>query len=308
MKRRKFLQSLAATSAVPSLAATAKTLAASELLKLRYVLSSALYGEMPPDEILPEVAKSGCEAIDIWCKVHGNQREQIAEMGDDAFAALMKKFGVKLGVSTRYPLGPLKLQEEMAWVKKHGGRMVLCGSTGPRDPEGVAAKEAVRKFLEDMKQHVAKAEELGVTIAIENHVGQAIYHPDSLRYFADFNRSSNLGIAFAPHHLFRWPDEIPKLIRDLGAKQIPFIYFQEHSEGMMKKTSKEIEMQQLPGLGRLDYRPIVRALRDIGFTGYVEIFMHPTPRGVPILPTAAEITAAINKSREYVEKCILEVA
>ena len=308
MKRRKFLQSLAATSAVPTLAATAKTLAASELLKLRYVLSSALYGEMPLDEILPEVAKSGCEAIDIWCKVHGNQREQIAEMGDDAFAALMKKFGVTLGVSTRYPLGPLKLQEEMAWVKKHGGRMVLCGSTGPRDPEGVAAKEAVRKFLEDMKQHVAKAEELGVTIAIENHVGQAIYHPDSLRYFADFNRSSNLGIAFAPHHLFRWPDEIPKLIRDLGAKQIPFIYFQEHSEGMMKKTSKEIEMQQLPGLGRLDYRPIVRALRDIGFTGYVEIFMHPTPRGVPILPTAAEITAAINKSREYVEKCILEVA
>jgi sugar phosphate isomerase/epimerase len=77
---------------------------------------------------------------------------------------------------------------------------------------------------------------------------------------------------------------------------------------MMKKTSKEIEMQQLPGLGRLDYRPIVRALRDIGFTGYVEIFMHPTPRGVPILPTAAEITVAINKSREYVEKCILEVA
>jgi sugar phosphate isomerase/epimerase len=220
----------------------------------------------------------------------------------------MKKFGVKLGVSTRYPLGPLKLQEEMAWVKKHGGRMVLCGSTGPRDPEGLAAKEAVKKFLEDMKQHVAKAEELGVTIAIENHVGQAIYHPDSLRYFADFNRSSNLGIAFAPHHLFRWPDEIPKLIRDLGAKQIPFIYFQEHSEGMMKKTSKEIEMQQLPGLGRLDYRPIVRALRDIGFTGYVEIFMHPTPRGVPILPTAAEITVAINKSREYVEKCILEVA
>jgi sugar phosphate isomerase/epimerase len=307
MKRRTFLQSLAAASAAPALTAPANALAASEPFKLRYVLSSALYGEMPLEEILPEVAKSGCEAIDIWCKVHGNQREQIAEMGDDAFAAMMQKFGVKLGVSTRYPLGPLKLQEEMAWVKKHGGRMVLCGSTGPKDPEGVAAKEAVKKFLEDMKPHVAKAEELGVTIAIENHVGQAIYHPDSLRYFADFNRSSNLGIAFAPHHLFRWPDEIPKLIRDLGAKQIPFIYFQEHSEGMMKKTSKEIEMKQLPGLGSLDYRLIVKALSDIGFTGYVEIFMHPTPRGVPILPTAAEITVAINQSRQYVEKCLREV-
>lgn len=306
MKRRTFLQSLAAASAVPALVVPVPAIAASEPFKLRYVLSSALYGEMPLEEILPEVEKAGCEAIDIWCKVHGNQREQIADMGDDAFAKLMKKFGVKLGVSTRYPLGPLKLQEEMAWVKKHGGRIVLCGSTGPKDPEGKAAKEAVKKFLEDMKPHVAKAEELGVTIAIENHVGQAIYHPDSLRYFADFNRSSNLGIAFAPHHLFRWPDEIPKLIRDLGAKQIPFIYFQEHSEGMLKKTSKEIEMQQLPGLGRLDYRLIVKALSDIGFTGYVEIFMHPTPRGVPILPTVTEITAAINQSRQYVEKCILE--
>ena len=301
MNRRIFLQSLAAAAAAPAFAAA-------EPFRLRYVLSSALYGEMPLDVILPEVAKAGCEAIDIWCKVHGNQREQITEMGDDAFAALMKKHGVKLGLSTRYPLGPLKLQDEMAWVKKFGGKMVLSGSTGPKDPEGDAAKEAVKKFLEDMKPHVAKAEELGITIAIENHIGQAIYHPDSLRYFAEFNRSANLGIAFAPHHLFRWADEIPKLIRDLGAKQIPFMYFQEHSEGMMKKTSKEIEMQQLPGLGTLDYRLIVKALRDIGYTGCVEIFMHPTPRGIPILPTAAEITAAINKSREYVEKCIRETA
>ncbi len=76
---------------------------------------------------------------------------------------------------------------------------------------------------------------------------------------------------------------------------------------MLKKTSKEIEMQQLPGLGKLDYKPILSALRDIGFHGWVEIFMHPTPRGVPILPTASEITAAINKSRAHIEKLLAEV-
>ncbi len=267
-----------------------------------------MYGEMPLADILPEVAKTGCEAIDIWCRKHGNQREQIEEMGDDAFAALLKKHDVKLGVSTCYPLGPLKLQDEMAWVKKLGGKIVLSGSTGPKDPEGEAAKDAVKKFLEDMKPHVAKAEELGVTIAIENHVGQAIFHPDSLRYFAEFNTAKNLGIAFAPHHLHRWQDQIPQLLRDLGARNLPFIYFQEHSEGIFQKASKEIEMQQLPGLGKLDYRLIVKALRDIGHTGFVEIFMHPTPRGIPILPTVPEITAAINKSRAYVEKCLAETA
>lgn len=303
LPRRSFLQTMALAAAASPLAA------ATTPFRLRYVLSSALYGEMPLETILPEVSKAGCEAIDIWCKVHGNQREQITEMGDEAFAGLLKKYGVKLGLSTRYPLGPMKLQDEMAWVKKFGGTMVLCGSTGPKDPEGEAAKEAVKKFLEDMKPHVARAEELGVTIAIENHVGQAIYHPDALRYFAELNQSKHLGIAFAPHHLYKWADQIPQLLRDLGAKQIPFMYFQEHSEGMMKKTSKEVEMQQLPGFGgSLDYRAVLKALKDIDYQGYVEIFMHPTPRGVPILPTAGEITAAVVKSRTYIEGLLAELA
>ena len=33
---------------------------------------------MPLDAILPEAAKTGCTAIEIWCRPHGNQREQIA--------------------------------------------------------------------------------------------------------------------------------------------------------------------------------------------------------------------------------------
>ena len=306
MNRRDFLKAAPAAALLSSLASGAL---GAEPFRLRYVLSSAMYGEMPLEVILPEVAKTGAEAIDIWCRVHGNQREQISEMGDDAFAALLAKHQAKVGVSTRYPLGPFKLQEEMVWVKKFGGKIVLCGSTGPKDPEGAEAKAAVQKFLEEMKPHVAKAEELGVIIAIENHSKQAIYHPDSLRYFAEFNRSPHLGIALAPHHLHLWSDQIPALIRDLGASQIPFMYFQEHSEGMSTKVTKEVEMQQLPGFGgALDYKPIVKALRDIRYAGYAEIFMHPVPRGIPILPTAPEITAAINKAREYVETCLRQTA
>jgi sugar phosphate isomerase/epimerase len=160
-----------------------------------------------------------------------------------------------------------------------------------------------------MKPHVAKAAELGVTIAVENHVNQALHHPDSIKAFADLNTSPNLGLAFAPHHLHDWQDQIPALIRYAGAKNLPFIYFQEHSEGIFKKTSKEIELQQLPGFGGgLDYRLVVKALRDARFKGVAEIFMHPTPRGIPILPTVGEITAAVNKSRAYLDKCILETA
>ncbi len=304
IRRGEFLRTLGLAAATPWLARAA----APEPFTLRYILASALYGELPLADILPEVAKTGCEAIDLWCRPHGSQREQAAALGDEAFAALLRAHQVRLGSSTRYPLGPTGLKDELAWTKQLGGDLVITGSRPPSEPSGAAAKAAVRDFLELMKPHVARAEDLGVTIAIENHDKQLLCHPDALRYFAEFNRSPRLGVAFAPHHLHRWADQIPALIRDLGARQIPFLYCQEHSEGIRKQVPKEIELQQLPGFGGgLDYRPILRALRDIRYTGLVEIFMHPTPRGIPILPTIPEVTAAVNRARDYLERCRREI-
>lgn len=279
--------------------------------KLRYVLNSAMYGEMNLSAILPEIKKTGSESIDIWRRKHGNQREQITEMGDQACMELLRKHNAKISMSTCYPLGPFGLQEEMDWLKQYDGKIIVTGSGRHPDknPQGAAAKDQMKVFLEKMKPHVAKAEDTGITIAIENHSNQLLHHPDSLRYFAEFNESPNLGIAFAPHHLHEWESDIPQLLRDLGDAQIPFMYFQEHSEGIYKKAPKEIEMQQLPGYGGgLDYRLIVSALSDIQYTGLVEIFMHPVPRGIPILPTVQEITAAINKSRHYIDECLAKTA
>lgn len=272
--------------------------------KLNYILSSCMYGYMPLGGILPEVQKAGASAIDIWSRVHGNQREQIDEMGFDTFSIILEKNDVKLGGFTQYPLGPFRLQNEMKNVKKLGGEYVLCATTSPKEPQGKEAVEAVKKFLDKMKPHAEKAEKLGINIYVENHSKQLLYHPDSIYAFAELNPYKNLKVAFAPHHLFKWLDEMPSLIRALN-KNIGFFYAQEHGKGSYRKMPKEDEMQQMPGFGGgLDYRPIVKALQDIDYRGYVEIFMHPYPRGLPILPTATEITAAINKSRAYLDSCI----
>jgi sugar phosphate isomerase/epimerase len=301
--------SLAKSMAIvnPTLAADIKSDEDKGAFELQYVLSSAMYGKMRLKQIISETEKTGAKHIDIWRLPHGDQREQITKLGADTFAQMLKAENIKLGVSTCYPLGPFGLGNEMKFVNKLGGRIVLCGSTGPREPKGQEAKQGVKTFLEKMKPHVAKAQELGLTIAIENHDRQLLYHPDALRYFAELNRSKHLGIAFAPHHLHKWVDDIPKLIRDLGARNIPFVYGQEHSEGIRKKVSKKIEMQQMPGFGSLDYKPILSALKDVNFKGFFEIFMHPVPRGIPILPTVKEVTAAINKSRSYLNKCLMEI-
>lgn len=303
MNRRKACQLIGAAAILP-------TFASAQPKHPRYVLSSAMYGDMPLETVLSEVGKAGCEGIDIWRKVHATHREQVTEMGDEAFQALLKKHGTAMSISTCYPLGPFGQDEEMAWVKTNGGHMTVCasGKMGEKDPVGKEAKSQVKAFFEKLKPHYERAEELGITMAIENHKNAMLSSPDSIRYFAELNPSKNVGIAFAPHHLYDAVEDIPKLIADCGRENLPFIYFQEFHPSSKEKMAKEEELKQLPGFGTLDYVPILEALQTIEFDGLAEIFMHPVPRGIPMLETAEKITAAINQSRTYIGECLAKLS
>jgi sugar phosphate isomerase/epimerase len=304
MKRRHFHSLFTLASALAALPLRAVPAAP---LKLRYLFASALYGDMKLADILPEVAKSGAVGLDLWGQKHATHREEVDAMGVEAFAELLKKHGVRLICSTRYPLGPFGLQPEMPLMKRLGGELIICSSRGPKNVRGKEAKAGIKEFLEQMKPHADAAAEHGLKIAIENHDNSLLSTPDSIRYWAEFNQHPALGMAFAPHHLHEHVAEMPQLIRELGSRNLPFVYLQEHGIGSKETVAKEVELQQLPGYGTLDYKPLLTALRDIGFTGYAEIFMHPTPRGIPMLPTPGEITQAIQKSADHMTALLKEV-
>ena len=267
--------------------------------KLRYVLGSCMYGEMPLAEILPEVKKTGSEAIDIWPRKHGNQREQIEEMGHAAFLKLLDKHGVKLGMITRYDLGPKRLQEDLPNLKKFGGQLMITGST--KQKKGEKLKLQVQAFLKSLQPQIAVAEKLGVKIGIENHGNALINSPDSLRYFADLAESPHVGIAMAPYHLPQDSKLLADLIEHLGPKLAHF-YAWEHGMGCMTKLPKEQELMQLPGKGSFDFGPLLKSLQKIQYPGWVEVFMHPVPRGIPILPKVAQVTQLINQSRDHLQQ------
>ncbi|MFP6596555.1 MAG: sugar phosphate isomerase/epimerase family protein [Candidatus Hydrogenedentota bacterium] len=295
--RRDFLKT-ASVAAVAASVTTEVSAAESSDFSFRYNLASSLYGELSLDAILPEVRKIGATEIDLWPRVHGNQREQIDEMGHDVFAEKLRAHDVRMGMITRYDLGPYGLQDEMKVVKALGGDLIIAGSG---NVDGASLKERVGKFVESMKPHVAVAEELGVTIGIENHANQLIESSDSLKYLAEMSGSERLGIAVAPYHLPQDSDSLAQLIRDLGKGMVHF-YAWEHGMGCHVKIPKVQEMKQLPGYGPLDFAPIVKALKETNYSGRTSIFMHPVPRGIPILPTAAEVTRALNRSREYLDE------
>ncbi len=262
-----------------------------------YILASCMYGTTKLAEILPEVKKIGATHIDIWPRVHGNQREQVAEMGVDRFAELLAENDVKLGMFTQYKLGPFRLQGEMEIVKKLGGRLLIAGST---KQSGKDIRGQVKAFVEKMRPHIAAAEKHGLTIGIENHGGALIKSPDSMRWLVEFAKSKHIGIALAPYHLPSDPKLLAKLIEDLGPGLAHF-YAWEHGMGCSKKLPKEQELMQMPGRGKLDFKPVVAALKKIDYKLWTEIFMHPVPRGIPILEKTISVTAEINRSRKYLE-------
>lgn len=300
MKRRRFLHSLAATAAT----AAAPTLAASSSWKLNYMLASAIYGNLKLAEILPEVKKTGASSIELWPKKWGTQREEMDEIGHDRLAAMLKEHGITFGGTTRYDLGPFGLADEIAIVKKLGGSLIVTGGSGNYKLEGDALKAEVKGFVEKMKPHAALAAENGVTIGIENHINNIIDTPNSLLWLADFTRDlAGIGIALAPYHLPQDPKWLSDIIVHCD-KKLALFYAWEHGLGCMKPMPKTEEIQQLPGRGKLDWKPLLAALKQIQFTGSTEIFMHPTPRGIPIMPTLAESTTEMTRAREFLDNLV----
>ncbi len=274
--------------------------------KPRYILGSCMYGYTKLAEIVPEVKKIGATAIDIWPKVHGDQREQLDEMGEEKFAALLKQHGVALGCITQYKLGPFGLQDEMRLAQRLGCQTMVTGGSGPKGLEGAELKKAVAGFVEKMKPHLEVAAEMGVTIAVENHGNNLIESPDSLKWLVELRPSKHLAVALAPYHLPQVEKMLADLIRTLG-DGIAMFYAWQHGMGCMTKLPKEQELLQMPGRGELDFAPLLAALRDVDYQGWTEIFMHPVPRGIPILDTTGSVTAEINRSRVYLESCLRKI-
>ncbi len=60
----------------------------------------------------------------------------------------------------------------------------------------------------------------------------------------------------------------------------------------------------MPGRGQLNFKPLLEALKSIQYSGYTEIFMHPVPRGIPILEPTSAVTNEINRARKYLSRQI----
>jgi sugar phosphate isomerase/epimerase len=271
--------------------------------KLRSVLSTNQYGTLPIADIVPEVHAAGCEGLDIWAGRWGNQREQIDALGHEEFAAILERTRARVSCYTCMDPGFLKAEPQMRAMKKFGGDMIVAGfGGGGKDAaklRGDDLRKVIRAQVERLKPAFAKAGELGVKLAIENHLNGPLEPPESLAMLVDAIPEKHVGVAFAPFHLPQDAALLGRLVGDLG-ERLFYFYAWQHGDGSGSIPPPQ-QKKQLPGGGPLDFKPMLAALKRNRFDGWTSIFMHPTPRGSPLHPTVAETTAELNRARAFLE-------
>ena len=285
--RRRATLALATGPIVASTAASTSLAGDKQDFRLKYILASAMYGRIPINTVVEQVRASGADRIDIWRQPHANHWEQIGGLGEQTFLELLSRHKVKLGAVTFWDR---KYDDAIRFTSRLGGRLIVTGF--------VPKRAQLTTFVRQLEPHAELAAKHNITIGIENH-GASF---DEIREFATaVKKWKHVGVALAPYHLPQDASQLAKLIEDLGT-QLAFFYAWQHGMGCHKKLPKEQELMQLPGRGELDFTPLLQALKKIHYTGWTEIFMHPVPRGIPILETARKVTEEVNRCRAYLRK------
>lgn len=137
------------------------------------------------------------------------------------------------------------------------GAKLVVAHPGANVKHGMSKADALRLAVDPFRRIADLAGENGIRVAIEplpkNEVGSSI--TEVLEIIERVDRP-NVGVNFDVNHLFP-PEAIPGMIRQAGSK-ILSVHISDQDG---------IERHWLPFMGTLDWREILTALVDIGYTG-----------------------------------------
>jgi len=147
-------------------------------------------------------------------------------------------------------------------------------------------------FVRSIEPVVARAEALGVRLAIENHIDRPIDTIAAMERLACDLQSPAVGFTIAPPHLEANGESTADAIRILGWRVFGFYFW---DLGKQYERVHGIEFgpgeEQVPGQGRLDFAPMIAALQDVGYAGSLNVALHgmegwPLERILPQLAAA----------------------
>ena len=135
-------------------------------------------------------------------------------------------------------------------------------------PDGLDWRRGWEEFVDTLRRVMAVVEDAGLRYAMEPHPYRYVASADGMLRLIDHVPSPALGINYDPSHTFPCGDLPNVAVYRLGER-----VFHCHFSDNDALTNAHWR----PGMGKIDWRAMLKALRDIGYDGTLSIELEDVP-------------------------------
>jgi sugar phosphate isomerase/epimerase len=158
-------------------------------------------------------------------------------------------------------------------------------------PEGLDWERGWEEFVETVERIIRIVEDAGLRYAMEPHPYRYVSNADGMLRLLDHVPSAALGINYDPSHTFPCGDMPHLAIYRLGDR-VFHCHFSDN-DGLTNAHWR-------PGMGKIDWRALLKALQDVGFDGTLSIELEDVPDVATSGRTAGPLfDDEMRKSRDY---------
>jgi sugar phosphate isomerase/epimerase len=158
-------------------------------------------------------------------------------------------------------------------------------------PEGLDWQRGWEEFVETVRRIMAVVEDAGLRYAMEPHPYRYVSNADGMLRLLDHVPSPALGINYDPSHTFPCGDLPNMAVYRLGSR-----VFHCHFSDNDALTNAHWR----PGMGKIDWRALLKALKDVGFDGTLSVELEDVPEVATSQRAAGPLfDIEMSKSRDY---------
>lgn len=158
-------------------------------------------------------------------------------------------------------------------------------------PEGLDWRRNWEDFVATVRAVVAVVEDAGLRYAMEPHPYRYVANVDGMLRLLDHVPSPALGINYDPSHTFPCGDMPHLAVYRLGDR-----IFHCHFSDNDALTNAHWR----PGAGKIDWRSLLKALKDVGFSGTLSVELEDVPDvATPERAAGPRFEHEMRESREY---------
>src|SRR5438445_6859188 len=151
-------------------------------------------------------------------------------------------------------------------ARELGARCITTEPGGPVEP-GSSWKAALKLFVEMLKPVIAHAEKEGVLPLIEPEPGLLIETAEQFLEFMQHIDSPAVGMNFDVGHAY--------CVKDDPATTIPRVAKYIRHFHLEDIAATRVHQHLIPGDGAIDFAAALRAIRDIGYQGWLTVELYP---------------------------------